>query len=172
MQEFKPGICTERALIWTRYFKKSENKNKPACIQIAEAFKDVLLDKTIKIYPKELIVGNFTSKRVGGEILPELLGVPVMEDIFNYSKRKTSPLQISAQETWQLLRFLAMRAYTSPVTKVYKMFCQLKSYFYVMNETGSITHTIPDREKLIRVGSDDIIAEVLENQTHAAKNSD
>jgi hypothetical protein len=29
VQEFKPGICTERALIWTRYFKNPENKNKP-----------------------------------------------------------------------------------------------------------------------------------------------
>jgi len=180
VQGFKPGICTERALIWTKYFKKSENKNKPACIQIAEAFRNVLVNKTVKIYPNELIVGNFTSKRVGGEILPELLGVPVMEDIFKFSGRKTSPLQISAKETWQLLRilpfwlfrFLAMRAYTSPVTKVYKMLSQLKSYFYVMNETGGIAHTIPDHEKLIRVGTDGIIAEVQEKQTHAAKNSD
>ncbi|MBC2713998.1 MAG: formate acetyltransferase [Desulfobacteraceae bacterium] len=180
VQGFKPGICTERALIWTKYFKKSDNKNKPACIQIAEAFRDVLVNKTVIIYPNELIIGNFTSKRVGGEILPELLGVPVMEDILKFSGRKTSPLQISAKETWQLLRilpfwlfrFLAMRAYTSPVTKVSKMLSQLKSYFYVMNETGGIAHTIPDHEKLIRIGTDGIIAEVLEKQTHVVKNSD
>ncbi len=180
VQEFKPGICTERAVIWTKYFKKSKNKNKPACIQIAEAFREVLLNKSIKIYPEELVVGNFTSKRVGGGILPELLGVPVMEDIFKFSRRKTSPLQISGLETLQLLRilpfwlfrFLAMRAYKSPVKKVMKMISQLKSYFYVMNETGGIAHTIPDHEKLITVGTDGIIAEVLQNQARVEKNSD
>ncbi|MCK5737545.1 formate acetyltransferase [bacterium] len=180
VQEFQPGVCTERALIWTKYCKNPQNKNKPACIQISEAFQNVLLNKTIKIYPNELIVGNFTSKRVGGEILPELLGVPVMEDLFKFSRRKTSPLQISAKETWQLLRilpywlfrFLGMRAYTSPFTKVSKMLSQLKSYFYVMNETGGIAHTIPDHEKLIQMGTDGIISEVMEKQVQAEKNSD
>ena len=102
VQEFKPGICTERAVIWTTYFKNSENKNKPTCIRIAEALREVLLKKTIKIYPGERIVGNITSKRVGGQIQPELLGVPVMEDIFKFPRRQTSPLQISVKETWQL----------------------------------------------------------------------
>ena len=180
VQEFKPGICTERALIWTRYFKDSKNKNKPACIRIAEAFQNVLLEKTVRIYPDELIVGNFTSKRVGGEILPELLGVPVMEDIFKFSRRKTSPLQISAKETLQLLsilpfwmfRFLAMRAYSSPVAKIRNMISQLRSTFYVINETGGIAHTIPDHEKLLRVGTGGIIAEVEKNQAQVEKDSE
>ncbi|MGM0453521.1 MAG: pyruvate formate lyase family protein, partial [Thermodesulfobacteriota bacterium] len=92
VQKFPPGICTERAVIWTRYFKNRANRKKPAGIQIAEALRSVLLNKSVTIYPQELIVGNFTAKRVGGEILPELLGVPAMEDIFRYSRRKTSPL--------------------------------------------------------------------------------
>ena len=117
VQEFKPGICTERAVIWTAYFKKAENRKKPSCIQIAEAFRDVLRKKTIKIYPGELIVGNFTSKRVGGEILPELLGVPVMEDIFKFPKRKTSPLQISGLETWQLLKILPCKPTQGQIAK-------------------------------------------------------
>ena len=161
VQEFPPGICTERAVIWTRYFKNRANRKKPACIQIAEALQTVLLNKTVKIYPHELIVGNFTAKRVGGEILPELLGVPVMEDIFTYSRRKTSPLQISGRETWQLLsilpfwafRFLAIKAHKSPVKKAWKLISQLRSHFYVMNETGGIAHTIPDHEKLITKGT-------------------
>ncbi len=172
VQEFPPGICTERAVVWTQYVRTPSNRNKPACIQIAEAFREVLLNKTVRIYPAELIVGNFTSKRVGGEILPELLGVPVMEDIFKFPRRKTSPLQISGRETLQLLkilpfwmfRFLAMKAYASPFTKARKMIRQLRSHFYVMNETGGIAHTIPDHEKLIAIGTDGIIAEVSEHQ--------
>ncbi len=180
VQEFPPQICTERAVIWTRYFKDRANRKKPVCIQIAEALEAVLLNKTIKIYPGELIVGNHTSKRVGGEILPELLGVPVMEDIFKYSKRKTSPLKISARETCQLLsilpfwmfRFVAIRAHKSPIKKVWKLVSQLRSYFYVMNETGGIAHTIPDHEKLIRIGTNGLIEEISAHQKQVPETSD
>jgi hypothetical protein len=61
-QDFKPGICTQRAVIWTEYFKNHENRSKPVCIQIAEAFREVLLRKTIQIYPGELIVGQPSSE--------------------------------------------------------------------------------------------------------------
>lgn len=180
VQNFKPGICTERAVIWTKYFKDPKNKNKPVCVQIAEAFGDVLLNKTIKIYPRELIIGNFTSKRVGGQICPELLGVPVMRDIFKFPRRKTNPLRISPAETWQLLRilpfwmprFLAIRAYKSPVKKIQKLISQLRSHFYVMNEAGGVAHTIPNHEKLIRIGTDGFLAEISAHQRRTKKDSE
>lgn len=180
VQEFEPGICTERAVFWTDYCRNRENRKKPVCLQIAEALRHVLQKKTIRIYPGELIVGNFTSKRVGGEILPELLGVPVMEDIFKFPKRQTNPLQISRKETWQLLRilpfwlfrFLGIRAHKSPLKTIRKFMSQLKSYFYVMNETGGIAHTIPNHEKMIRVGTDGFIREASEYQAQVEKGTD
>ena len=84
VQNTKPGVCIERAMIWTSYFKKRKNLKKPRVIQMAEALKDVLLKKSIHIYPDELIVGNFSSKRVGGSIYPELHGVAVLEDVFQF----------------------------------------------------------------------------------------
>ena len=95
VQSAKPGICIERAVIWTRYHRNSRNRKKPPLIQMAEALREVLLNKSIQIYPDELIVGNFSSKRVGGSIFPELHGIMMMEDIFKFSTRKTNPLQIS-----------------------------------------------------------------------------
>ena len=77
VQDFRPGVCTERALLWTEYFRKKENRRKSIYIQMADALRDVLLKKTIRIYPDELIVGNFSSKRVGGSIYPELHGIVV-----------------------------------------------------------------------------------------------
>ena len=72
VQNAHPGICTDRALLWTSYYKNPNNRKKPAGIQIAEALREVLLKKKITIYPNELIVGNFSSKRVGGSLFPEL----------------------------------------------------------------------------------------------------
>ena len=117
VQNTKPGVCTERAMILTRYFKARENRKKSPAIQIAEALTEVLKNKSICIYPDELIVGNYSSKRVGGAIYPELHGIPVIAEAHTFAKRKTNPLAISNDELRQLLsivpfwlpRFLAMK---------------------------------------------------------------
>ena len=168
VQEAAPGVCTERALIWTQYFRRKENRQKTVCFQMAEALRDVLLQKSITIYPDELIVGNFSSRRVGGSIYPELHGLVVMKDMFKFSSRKTSPLEISSRDIRQLLkivpfwlfRFLGIRAYKSLGEKYRLLTEQLKAYYYLINESGGIAHLAPDYEKLVRIGTDGIIEQV------------
>jgi len=73
------------------------------------------------IYDDELLVGCFSSKRVGGSLYPELHGVPVLvEDLWAFDRRELNPLQISRAERLALLtkvlpfwlpRFLALRAF-------------------------------------------------------------
>ncbi|MBA4366749.1 MAG: formate acetyltransferase [Desulfobacterium sp.] len=167
VQNAIPSICTERALIWTAYHKKKANRKKSPYIQMAEALREVLLQKSIAIYPNELIVGNYHSKRVSGSISPELAGIPVMTDIFKFTRRKTNPLQISSREIWQLLkivpfwlfRFLGLRAYRSPLKKIRLAFHQLRGFFYLINESGGISHLAPDYQKLIKIGTNGIAAE-------------
>ncbi|MFQ5639251.1 MAG: pyruvate formate lyase family protein [bacterium] len=180
VQRAKPGVCVERALIWTAYCKEPENRRKPPAIQIAEALRDVLLQKSIKIYSDELIVGNFSSKRVGGSIYPELHGIPVMEDLFKFSDREINPLQISKSEMWQLLkiipfwlfRFLTFKAYRSPFKKIRFISDQLRNIFYLINEGGGIGHLAPDYEKLIQCGTDGIIEDVDRFQSRVSADSE
>ncbi len=140
---------------------------------MAEALGEVLLKKTIKIYPDELIIGNFSSKRVGGSIFPELHGIPVLMDIFKFSKRETNPLQISNGEIRKLLgivpfwafRFLAFKAHKSLFKRIALILHQLKGYYYIINESAGISHIAPDYEKLIAIGTDGIIKEAMEFQS-------
>ncbi len=172
VQEARPGVCTERALIWTRYFRNRENQKKPPLIQMAEALREVLLQKTIRIYPDELLVGNFSSKRVGGSIYPELHGLVVMQDLLRFSKRKTSPLQISGEEVRQLLKivpfwlfkFLGIKVYPSTARTLRFIVDQLSARTYFINESGGIAHIAPDYEKWIACGAEGLIAEVEERQ--------
>lgn len=172
VQAAKPGICTERAIIRTGYFRKRKNRGKPVFIKMAEALGDVLLQKQITIYPDELIVGNFSCKRVGGAIYPELHGLVVMQDIFKFSSRSTSPLEISPREIRRLLkivpfwlfRFLGIRVYKNLGEKIRFITEQLKGYYYFINEGGGIAHLAPDYEKLVRLGTDGIIARVNARQ--------
>jgi len=154
-------------MIWTRYFKDKENRKKSPYIRIAEALTEVLKDKSIRIYPDELIVGNYSSKRVGGAIYPELHGIPVIAEAHTFAKRKTNPLEISNGELRQLLsivpfwlpRFLAMKLDAGFVKKLALIADQLTAKFYLINELGGVAHIAPDYAKLIAVGTEGIAAE-------------
>ncbi len=180
VQSSPPGVCAERAVTWTAYFKNKENRKKHICIQMAEALRDVLLKKSIKIYPDELIVGNFSSKRVGGSIYPELHGVVVLQDIFRFSKRGVNPLEISKQEIWELskiipfwlFRFLGLRAHKGKIETVRFMVDQLNARYHFINESGGVAHLAPDYEKLVRKGTDGIISEVNGLQEKVPEDSD
>jgi pyruvate formate-lyase/glycerol dehydratase family glycyl radical enzyme len=180
VQGTKPGVCTERAIIWTRYFKIKENRKKSPYIQIAEALTEVLNNKSIRIYPDELIVGNYSSKRVGGAIYPELHGIPVIAEAYTFAKRKTNPLAISNDEVRQLLsivpfwlpRFLAMKLDTGLAKKLVLIADQLTAKFYLINELGGVAHIAPDYGKLIAVGTEGIAAEADGCQKHVSRGSD
>lgn len=178
--EAEYSVCAERAVIWTDYFRKSSNRKKPVDIQMAEAMSRVLLEKSITIYPDELIVGNFSSKRVGGSIYPELHGFAVLLDLFKFSSRKVNPLKITSKERMKLLktmpfwsmRFLAMKAFSGLGNKIKFIISQLKSTEYVINETGGIAHFAPDYEKLVNQGIKGILEEANALQAKQEKGSE
>ncbi len=180
VQGSEPSICPERALIWTSYHRKRKNRKKPATVQMAEALSLVLEKKSTDIYPDELIVGNFTSKRVGGSIFPELHGVPVLLDLFKFRGRKTNPLRVTANVMWKLIRiipfwlfrFTAFRAYRSPLKKLALIVDQLRAHYYLINEAGGISHFAPDYEKLLRIGTHGLREEAVRRQAETTAGSE
>ena len=176
----KHSICSDRAIIWTKYFKNAVNRKKPVDIQMAEALANVLNEMTITIYPEELIVGNFSSKRVGGSIYPELHGFAVLLDIFKFPSRKVNPLKLSKSDRWKLIktmpfwstRFLAMKAFPNLRSKIKFIMSQLKAKEYVINETAGIAHFAPDYEMLVNKGIIGILKEAEDLQLKQEKGSE
>lgn len=168
----KPGICAERSLLWTAYFKNKSNSNKPVAIKISQAVRHVLRNKTVAIYPQELIVGNYTSKRIGGIIYPELSGVSSLLEILKFHKRKVNPLTTSSADRWKLastipfwsMRALPFTAFKSPINKLNFTYMQMTAHEYQIYEAGGISHFSPDYEKLIRIGTNGIISEAEQHQ--------
>ncbi|MEW5734765.1 MAG: pyruvate formate lyase family protein [Thermodesulfobacteriota bacterium] len=175
VQGTQPGVCAERALIVTRYYKDRRNRKKPACIQTAEALCSVLDEKSIAIYEDELLAGNFSSYRVGGSIFPELHGLVVLADLLDFPKRQTSPLQINPSDQAKLAsivpfwstRFLSAKAFSNKLSFARFVAGQLTGRSYFINETGGISHLAPDYEKLCRIGCEGIIGEAREKMAQA-----
>ena len=162
------ALCAERAVLLTRYFREQAEWAEPMgdsftmIVKKAGALRFILRNKRICIYPRELLVGNFTSHRVGGGIFPELHGVAMMEDVFRFPRRSVNPLAVSKEERWQLLReVLPFWIRRVPSTRALPFWAQLRlaaeqldPNFYLINEIAGISHFVPDYQGLVTRGTE------------------
>lgn len=175
VQSSSPQVCAERAVLVTEYFRNRNNRRKPMLIQKAEAVRHVLTKRGATIWDHELLVGNFSSKRVGGSVFPELHGVAMMEDLFVFSRRQVNPLRLEDAERralgrsvlpFWLTRFLALRAFSLPRALRF-IVDQLRGRRYLINESGGISHLVPDYGALLRLGTRGIAAEAKQRAATA-----
>ncbi len=175
VQTARPTICVERASLLTEFFRKRVDRGKPVVVQQAAGLAHVLRNRAARIYSDELLVGCFTSKRVGGSIFPELHHGVLAEDLLIIDKRQVNPLQISENDRLLLLtrvlpywttRFLALRAF--PLPRAIKFVLdQLAGKHYLINEIGGISHVLPDYAGLLRTGTSGIKQEARNRMTDA-----
>lgn len=175
VQESRRGICTERALLWTEYFKERKNRQKPVIVRMAEALRHVLMNKSVIIYPDELIVGNYTSKRVGGIIYPESHGLVVLLDLLKFPKRAVNPLFLTRQDQLNLAmimpfwqnKFIIAKAFPNVLERIRYSLEQLRAKDCFINEVGGLAHLTPDHAKLIALGTDKIKEEIEKFRTQS-----
>ncbi len=170
--EATPTICPERTLLYTEAFRQRDNRKAPACIRMARSMAWLLAHKTIRIHGHELLVGNYTSHRVGGFIAPEAHGIASLLELQTFPTRPSGPLQISPHDVRQLRRVipfwasrtLVYQTHRSPLQKVRFLVESLRSRDWIINEIGGIGHFVPDYGRLVAAGTDAICAEARERQ--------
>jgi len=170
-----PALCAERALLVTRFFK-GQKGGRPMVLQKAEALSAVLRGKAVRIWPRELLVGCFTSHRVGGGLYPELHGVAVLEDLLKMDSRAVNPLAVDRGDRRRLLaevlpywapRMLAVRG--RPLVESVRFVAeQMAPTFYLINESGGISHFVPDYARLVAQGTDGIRRQAAERRAALA----
>ena len=148
------NLCPERAVLITDYFKHRDNPMEPTIIRRAKALRHLLGQKSVKIFPDELIVGNMGSHRVSALIQPELAGIFMSTELLWIDRRKTNPLRMAWRERiklllqvypYWLLRNMPFRAF-SPHYRQFLRFAleQLDATYYLINEAGGIGHFLPN----------------------------
>ncbi len=156
-----PALCPERALLVTRFHKQAANRRLPAPLRQGRALAELLGGKAVNIWPDELLVGNFTSQRVGGGIYPELHGVAMLEDLARFERRAVNPLVMPPGARRQLLtevmpfwlrRFIAWQI--RPRWRAARFVAsQLSPTDYLINETAGVSHFVPDYRTLLERGT-------------------
>ncbi len=179
------SLCAERAVLLTRYFRDETPWSEPGddsstmVVKKAGAMGYLLRNKRVCIYPRELLVGNFTSHRVAGGIFPELHGLAMMEDLFRFPSRSLNPLAVTEEERRQLLReVLPFWISRVPAAKALPLRAQLRlgaeqlePNFYLINEIGGISHFVPDYQGLVTRGTDGYRDEAAALQQHTEPGS-
>lgn len=86
----------ENAEIFTRGFQESEGE--PYVVQRAYAFRKQCLEKTVKIWGDELIVGNSGSKQRGGLLNPDTCWSVLDEELDTINDRKYDPFYLTEED--------------------------------------------------------------------------
>lgn len=98
----KPEMDLENAIILTKGFQESEGQ--PLCIRKAYAFKKQCLEKTVKIWGDELIVGNAGSKQRGGILSVDTCWSVLDEELDTISTRPYDPFYLRPEDRKHLRR--------------------------------------------------------------------
>ncbi len=155
-------LCPERACLVTDFYRRHDDPSLPMIVRKAMATRYILRNKSVKIYPDELIAGNMGSYRISALMQPELSGVFMGTELPWIDKRKTTPLLMPWKDRLKLLfdilpywlfRNMPFRAFYPHLGKFFKYAGeQLKATFYLINEAGGIGHFLPNYEKMLRLG--------------------
>jgi formate C-acetyltransferase len=179
IREAPRALCIEVSKLKTQYYKKN-GFDKPVHIHRAERLAYVLKNKSVKVYPQELLVGNFTSKRVAGQVWEEQYGI--LDIVFLYKINRQTPVsfQCSFKERWYFyLKIFPFWLKHSLLTKVNTKFADFRAMIArssemiagFNNNMAAIAHFIVNFERLLTLGTDGIIAEIEKKRAEKPKNN-
>ena len=97
----RPEMDLENAVIYTRGMQESEGE--PLPVQKAYAYRKVCQEKTVKIWPEELIVGNSGSKQRGGLLNPDTCWSILDEELDTISTRPYDPFYLLPEDRQKFL---------------------------------------------------------------------
>ncbi len=175
------AISIEVSKIKTRFYKKNGFSG-PVHIHRANRLKTVLENKTVKIWPDELLVGNFSEKRVGGQVWEEQYGVLFISFLYKVNRQTPVSFKISAKERlyfyahifpywWKrgllgrvnpkLSNFIAMLGRSSEMIAGFQ------------NNMAAIAHYIPNYKRIMEMGTTGLVEHIKEiAAAHPENNQD
>lgn len=161
-------LCFEVSRLKTDYYKK-HGFSKPTPIHRAERLDYVLKNKSVIIYPHELLVGNFTSKRVGGQVWEEHYGALFASILHQIHRQKPVSFKCSWKERldffsrtlpFWLKHSLLMKVNDSIPKFLLTIARASENVAGFNNNMAAIAHFTVNYERIISLGTTGIIEEI------------
>ena len=168
IRESGRSLCFEVSRLKTDYYKK-HGFEKPNPIGRAERLSYVLKNKSIIIYPHELLVGNFTAKRCGGQIWEEHYGALFASILHQIHRQKPVSFQCSWKERlnffYRTLPFwlghcLLLKVNNSIPKFILTIARSSENVAGFNNNMAAIAHFTVNFERMLELGTTGIIKEI------------
>ena len=171
IRESPRAICLESARLKTEYYQKMHGFEKPTPIHRAERLAHVLRNKQVIVYPGELLVGNFTAKRVAAQVWEDLFGAASWLFFMpNIERQKPISYQMSREEklyfATKLVPYWFKRSLTGMMFPLFTndIHLQLARTAEMVagfnNNMVMIAHYIEHIPRILELGTAGLIAEI------------
>lgn len=173
------ALCIEVSKLKTKYYRKN-GFSKPTPIHRAERLAYVLNNKKVNIWDKELIVGNFTAKRVAGQVWEEQYGVLDISFLYKINRQKPVSFECSRKDR----RYFYTRIFPFWVkhSLLRKVNPKLKDFLKVIarssemaagfnNNMAAIAHFVVNFERILSLGTSGIIEEIIAAKAQYPQNN-
>lgn len=167
----KPGVCLDRARIYTEVYRKNECQ--PIIIRRALALRETLLRMSIWINEDELVVGCHASRPRAAPIFPEYSMNWVLEELDQFEKRPGDAFFLSDNDKRELAEVLPWWEGKTLADKGYALMTPEMRAVYnagLVHADGILTtgdaHIAIHHAKLLEKGIDGYLREV---KAHLAK---
>ena len=160
-------VCLESARLKTAWYRQHGFKE-PLEVQRAELLRHILDRKRITVYRHELLVGNYTAKRVAGNVWVEYFGTGMALTLWSIDRQKPIGFACSWFEKLQfytrLLPFWAPKgilplAFPSPLELGMYIARTVEKRVGFNNNMAGVAHYAVNTERLLRLGTSGIAAE-------------
>ncbi|MHA1998740.1 MAG: pyruvate formate lyase family protein [Promethearchaeota archaeon] len=164
------ALCFESSKLKTKYYKK-HGFEKPTPIHRAERLSFVLQKKKVKIYPGELLVGNFNAKRVAGQPWEEHFGILDVTFLYKINRQKPVPFECSLKD--RLSFYFNIFPFWMKHSVISKAFPKISDFVIGIsraaemnagfnNNLAAIAHFIVNFEQILEKGTSGLIKEIKE----------
>jgi len=167
-------VCPELPTLVTRWHREhgfeTDEQGKPwhPVLRKAMVYKHVMENRRPIIAKNALLAGTTTTKETGVVVYPEGHGSMIWGELLTVGNRTLNPYDISEQTRDLLHRevfpYWAHRNFKEWVRDTYQSpLCQQiddRFAVYFSWKTATISHTIPDFPKILRLGTSGMIAEI------------
>ncbi len=169
-----PEVCHERSSLLTDWFLENgfetdvQGEEWVPALRQAQAYKYLMENREPIIREDDLIAGTTTTKEIGVVVYPDTHGTMIWGELGSLPGRPLNPYEISEETReafhhkvfpyWSKrnMREWVRDKYSQPLSQ--KMDERFAVYF--MWKTASLSHTILDFPKLLRLGTGGIIREI------------
>jgi pyruvate formate-lyase/glycerol dehydratase family glycyl radical enzyme len=176
----RPEVCPELAVLMTEYMEKMNDPSDSPELRAGKRLRYVLERKAAIIHEDHLLAGTTTAKVKGVPIYPQFLGLTLWPELETISTRRKNPYGISKED----IRTLNLKVFPYWMDKSIQEVCRKDNkdpycqrvmervFFFLASKANTISHTVPDYERVVKKGLGSIIRQAEAKKSALAGSSE